>query len=218
MTCGYAQALVKCSIIMGVAALLYRAVREATRMPTKKPPFDETKTTQAAVLFLKMNNGSMNYMKLVKLLYNADREALHRWGRQITYDAPYSLKHGLVLSTILNRAKDVDPAIETAWSEHIKTQGYESTIIKDPGDGELSDAEVELLQEMFEAYRGRDQYYMRDEHHDKAKFPEWEDPGESSIPTDLGAVLAAVGFDESEREQILASLEEDEALAKYRER
>lgn len=187
-------------------------------MPTKKPPFDETKTTQAATLLLKLNDGTMPYMKLVKLLYNADREALRRWGRQITYDALYSLKHGLVLSTTLNKAKDADPAIETIWSEHIKTRGYDSMIIKDPGDGELSDAEVELLEEIFEAYRGKDQFYMRDEHHDKTKFPEWQDPGESSIATDLGAILAAVGFDKSEREQILASMEEDEAIARYRER
>lgn len=185
-------------------------------MPIKKPPFDETKTTQAAALLLKLNDGRMPYMKLVKLLYNADREALRRWGRQITNDAPFSMEHGLVLSTVLDQAEDSDPAFESIWSAHLRTSGYNTTIIEDPGDGELSDAEVELLEEMFEAYRGKDQYYMRDEHHDKTKFPEWEDPGQSSIPTGIGAILAAVGFDESEREQILASLEEDEVLARYR--
>ena len=35
---------------------------------------------------LKSRAGRMSYMKLIKLLYLADREALGRWGRSITGD------------------------------------------------------------------------------------------------------------------------------------
>ncbi len=44
----------------------------------------------------------MSYMKLIKLLYLADREALARWGRPITTDTYVAMKHGPVLSYILN--------------------------------------------------------------------------------------------------------------------
>ena len=49
--------------------------------------FNEKKATQAAARFLRLCKGCMNYMKLIKLLYIADREALLRWGRPITTDA-----------------------------------------------------------------------------------------------------------------------------------
>jgi hypothetical protein len=35
---------------------------------------NEIKTTQDAALFLKLNGGKMNYMKLIKLMYLADRD------------------------------------------------------------------------------------------------------------------------------------------------
>jgi len=38
--------------------------------------FDEAKATQAATLFLKLRGGRMHYIKLIKLLYLLDREAL----------------------------------------------------------------------------------------------------------------------------------------------
>ncbi len=36
--------------------------------------------------------GTMSYMKLIKLLYIVDRQALISWGRPITYDCYMSLK------------------------------------------------------------------------------------------------------------------------------
>ena len=42
--------------------------------------FSETKVTEAAVHLLRLRDGKMSYLKLLKLLYLADREALHRWG------------------------------------------------------------------------------------------------------------------------------------------
>ena len=44
----------------------------------------------------------MSYMKLIKLLYLADREALLRWGRPITFDAYVSMDRGPVLSSVLD--------------------------------------------------------------------------------------------------------------------
>ena len=41
-------------------------------------PFNQPKATQAAARRLKSRGGRMSYMKLIKLLYLADREALAR--------------------------------------------------------------------------------------------------------------------------------------------
>jgi hypothetical protein len=48
--------------------------------------FDERKATEATALLLSLRGGQMHYMKLIKLLYLADRRALLRWGIPITTD------------------------------------------------------------------------------------------------------------------------------------
>ena len=64
--------------------------------------FNEAKATQAAACLLKLRGGQMSYLKLVKLLYLADREALLRWDRPITTDRYVSMDNGPVLSRVLN--------------------------------------------------------------------------------------------------------------------
>jgi hypothetical protein len=48
--------------------------------------FNERRATEAAARFLKLRGGKMSYLKLIKLLYLLDREALLRWGRPVTTD------------------------------------------------------------------------------------------------------------------------------------
>src|SRR4051812_27718977 len=84
------------------------------------PRFREDKTTQAAALLLKWAGGRMNYMKLIKLLYLADRTALLRWGRPITFARPISMRHGPVLSEVLDLINEGQLAPETsAWRDTI---------------------------------------------------------------------------------------------------
>lgn len=64
--------------------------------------FNEKKATQAAALFLKKAGGSMDYMKLIKLLYLADRHALIHWERPITGGSYFLTKHGPVLNNVLD--------------------------------------------------------------------------------------------------------------------
>src|ERR1039457_6692110 len=62
--------------------------------------FNEAKATQAATQFLRLRGGRISYIKLIKLLYLADREALIRWGRPITTDCYVSMDVGPVVSRI----------------------------------------------------------------------------------------------------------------------
>src|SRR5690242_6025860 len=105
--------------------------------------FNEKKATQAAAQFLRLANGRMNYMKLIKLLYIADREALLRWGRPITTDVYFSMKHGPVLSEVLDLISEgPDPFFgETFWSRHISKEDYDVSLKADPTQDQLSEAE-----------------------------------------------------------------------------
>ena len=68
--------------------------------------FNEVKTTQAAARLLFSNGGHMEVLKLVKLLYLADRKALLRWGRPLTFDRYFSLPHGPVLGVTVDRINE----------------------------------------------------------------------------------------------------------------
>jgi len=65
--------------------------------------FDERKATQAAAYLIQKNGGSMNYMALLKLLFLADRASLLKRGHPITGDQVFSMRHGLVLTHVLDR-------------------------------------------------------------------------------------------------------------------
>ena len=68
-----------------------------------RPRFNEKKTTQLAARVLELRaTGKMHYIKLIKILYHVDREALKRWGHPLTYDYYVSMNQGPVLSNTLN--------------------------------------------------------------------------------------------------------------------
>jgi uncharacterized phage-associated protein len=166
-------------------------------------PFNERKATEAAAHLLHLRGGQMHYLKLLKLLYIADREALHRWGIPISYDNYISMDHGPVLSQTYNLIRDGGSRL---WSEHISAPfgDYEIRLIGEkPMVQKLSQAEENLLDEIFEQYGHANRWDLVDQTH---KFAEWHDPHGSSIPIDLKEILRALGEQEEEIDAIVAEL------------
>ena len=60
--------------------------------------FNERKVAQMAAFFLQQAGGTLNILKLMKLLYLSEREAMNRYGEPLSYDAMVSMPHGPVLS------------------------------------------------------------------------------------------------------------------------
>src|SRR5579864_4403328 len=82
--------------------------------------FNETKATQAAAQLLRLRGGRMSYVKLVKLLYLADREALIRWGRPITTDHYVSMDEGPVVARIYDLIRnEPSPNSVKIWGKFI---------------------------------------------------------------------------------------------------
>jgi len=180
----------------------------ATLRINRKPSFNEKKATQAAAILLKLNNGHMNYMKLIKLLYNIDREALKRWERPVTFDDFYSMPHGLVVSSTLDKAEQQNPSVKSYWDNYIITKDLEDYLVEDCGDEELSPSEINLITEMYEKYEDKNQFDMAREHHDSKLFPEYQDPGTSCIKTDYETVLKVLGFTDDQIEEFTLDIEE----------
>lgn len=170
--------------------------------------FDEIKATQAAASFLKLADGRLNYLALIKLLYQADREAIRRWGLPITTDHYVSMKHGPVTSEIYDRIKaSANPNVRpTTWSTHIRPCADPSCVElkSDPGTSELSPAEEKLIAEIFASDGQKTPFALAEECH--RSFPEWRDPGSSSTPIEIEDIVDALGLSEDEAEHVRASI------------
>jgi uncharacterized phage-associated protein len=174
-----------------------------------KLPFNEKKATEAAAYLLKLRGGTMSYMKLIKLLYLADREALLRWGRPISTDRWVSMDQGPVLSHILSLITDgTDPKSGSLWAENISEPSrYEVHLNRVIEPQELSDAEIALLEEIFGCYGKLNRWELVELTHN---LPEWTDPQGSAFPITYRDILRAEGKTESE----IAAIEDELAELK----
>ncbi len=174
--------------------------------------FSFRKTLQAAALLLKGEpGGTMNYTKLLKLLYLADRESIRECGFPITGDMAVAMKNGPVLSLTYDLIKAEGETPE--WSKHIeRCSQYDVRLVSDPGDTALSDFERKTLSELRARHAGDDfAELIRIVH----ELPEWKknDPGDGMRPIPIKDILEATGRSEwAERIQaqvnVLSSFDE----------
>jgi len=163
--------------------------------------FNEKKTTQAAALLLEMNRGSMRYMKLVKLLYFIDRKSLLDLGRPVTFDNYAALPKGPIVSQTLNLITEgVEPGQESYWYNFISEKKHFSVKLKrKPPKDELSEAEIDLIKEIFDENKHLDQWQTAKK---TEQLPEWEDPHGSSFQITYRDILMAEGRSSLEIKQI----------------
>ncbi len=189
--------------------------RHIGQLEAMQPDFREDKATQAACVLLGLNRGKMSYMKLIKLMYLADRRALLKWGRPITFDRYFSMKHGPVLSRVLDRVNEGDPPEEDSlWHQYISRRSrYEIRAkAKCPSD-RISEAEVQVLHEVYEQFGKLDKWDLVDQLHEM--LGEWQDPGDSAVPIAYRDILLAGGKSEIEVAAVARELEEVALLDQF---
>jgi uncharacterized phage-associated protein len=165
--------------------------------------FDFAKALQAAAELLRHEPGKqMSRLRLLKLLYIADREALQETGRPITCDAAVAMRHGPVLTRLYDIMKG-EHVNSPEFDRHVEQQGYQLTLVGDPGKDRLNRFEIRKLRALSERYRDMGDWDLAEETHG---FPEWKrnDPGDSSRPIPFEHVLEAVGHPPERVEAILA--------------
>jgi uncharacterized phage-associated protein len=167
--------------------------------------FQEKKTTQLAAYLIKREGGQMNYMKLIKLLYIVDRTSLMKWGYPITGDEYFSLDHGPIVSKTLNLITDEFMFVASKyWQEYIEKDGWEVKLKQETPTGQLSEANIDIANEVYKEFGRLDQWQLRDITH---KFKEWKDPKGSSIPIEYLDILCQ-NFPENEAKEIVNEIEE----------
>ena len=166
-------------------------------------PFKYEKTLQAVAYLLRREpSRQMNYMRLIKVLYMADRQSIQERGQPITGDHVVAMERGPVLSQLLDLVKGIDLRAPE-WSKYIQRQEFNVQLVTDPRNDRLSRYEIELLEKVAQQHRMRDEWAMVDLTH---TLPEWlkNNPGKSVKDIPLADILEAVG-----RSDDLETIEED---------
>jgi len=161
--------------------------------------------------FLKLGNGKINYLLLMKMLYVADRTMLLQSGNTISHDGWCSMKYGPVLSTTLNLMRG--KAEGGIWSKHLKTEDYDLLLIDDPGDDELSVAEDKVIASTYAEWGHLAPFEAARRTHDPKEFPEYTEIENGSIPIGIHEVLRLHGMNGDEIAHVLRDLEYHEKFA-----
>ena len=156
-------------------------------------PFHTLKVIQACSILLREHEGQISRLRLLKLLYIADRECMGESLRPITGDRPVAMDHGPVLTRTYSLIKSQD--IESPlWDRFIQRQGPQDLrLIESPGVEKLSQFDIEKLQSVSVRHRSMNDYDIAMETH---QFAEWQrnqpDRPRTSKPIPLDDLLAAL--------------------------
>jgi uncharacterized phage-associated protein len=168
------------------------------------------KIIQVVNYILQKYDFSLNYTKLLKLLYIADRECLDRWNFTISEDNYSAMKQGMLLSGLYDFiCAKADKLSQVKWDSYFYKNGYDlrSRYRENCSYDELSEAEKEILDEVDNKYHSDSWQYLVD--NVVHEFPEWkavEDKiGASSLRIEKEKILSALGRSEQEIKEIISS-------------
>lgn len=181
--------------------------------------FNEAKSAQMAAYFLQKGAGSMKYVKLLKLLYLADRESMRVTGDSISGDHFVSMPHGPVLSRtyeLINHS-----ASSETWDALIASDRNWKVKLRKPisrGDlDELSDRDIAILKDIHGKFGSMETWTLCDWTHEHCG--EWQDPNGSSFPIKPEEIFRAVGCSAAEAGKRAARYNErrelDRVLSRY---
>jgi uncharacterized phage-associated protein len=135
--------------------------------------FDPLRATQAAAFVVKCSGSNrMQYLKLLKILYFADRASLKEKGYPITGDQPYAMDYGPVLTRVYDYIKCNLRKGTDVWFRYFRTIGYDVECIEDPGTSRLSKYDRRIMVSVYEEHKDMDGFDMSRVSHD---FPEWRE-------------------------------------------
>lgn len=171
--------------------------------------FNEKKAAQVAAFFLfkgLQRHANITLLKLMKLMYLAERDSYKQYGEPIIGDALVSMPNGPVLSTTLDLINfGSSTNIVGGWDSLIaERSGRDMTLkradaIRSEEDlRELSDSDIEILHSIWNDFGSKSAIWLREFTHDPANCPEWEDPDGSSVPIDMDKLFLSFGLSEVE--------------------
>ena len=158
-------------------------------------PFNLDKAMAAASILLgDTEHRCMEYMRLLKLLYVADRTVLAESDGPLLGSQVVAMKNGPLHSRIFDLIKGED-SLATTWQKFFKTRDFSIHLTDSPSISSLSRFEIRKLKEVSDKYRSIGTWELVDLTHE---FAEWKqaypDPTENtSRPIEFSAIIDALG-------------------------
>ena len=174
--------------------------------------FNTKKAVQAAAALLRQEpDRRMSRLRLLKLLYIADRESIKKTGRPIIGSRFVAMDNGPLHSAVYDLIKG-QHAHEQDWSAHFRNAPrYNVELYDDPGVSELSKYELEILEKVVKDHLAMEDWDVAVSTHE---FDEWrknyEKGTSKTIPVEH--VIEAVGRGD-DKDDIIQDMKDSEAFA-----
>lgn len=157
-----------------------------------------------AYLILKSGGEKLSVLKAIKLVYLVDRESIKRFGFPVLDEKRCSMPHGPVNSMTYDYVSGVYDTEECGWSDFLRDRenhdiALASRDIDPDALDELSEADIECADAVWERFGHMTKWQLRDWTHDPRNVPEWEEPNGGSAIIPLQRILNAVGVADAEQ-------------------
>ena len=176
--------------------------------------FSERRVAQMTAYILDRAKGRMKYLKLMKLLYLADREAMKRHGHPISGDCYVSMNHGPILSNTLNLINGAVKFQEHGWDYWIADKADYAVSLRRKVSrealDELSVADLDVLRDVHVKFGKVNQWDLVKYIHRYCR--EWQDPKGSSIPIDYEEIFRALGHTPAESRKMGSRIEQERGI------
>jgi uncharacterized phage-associated protein len=156
--------------------------------------FQIGKATETACVFLERSGGQINIMKLMKLCYLLDRLSLDRRGIPVVGGDYLSMRNGPVTSELLDliNAGRLEGDVDTSWAQNISDRvNHDIKLEQKPAQVNLSDAEMELIEEVWRDHGHRDQWQLVEWCH--THCGEWTPLARGCAPIAVERIAQALG-------------------------
>ncbi len=172
---------------------------------------DAIKATEVAFQIISREGGELDKLKLIKLMYLLDREAINQRGVPIVGGNYKSFFWGPVISDVLDL---INHRNNSGWNTAISPligppdKEWNIKAVADPGRDHLSDRELNLLNSVWEKFghmTGKELSSWTHEH-----VTEWEELKSGSKPIEIEEIGRALHFSEGS----IQALTEQAASAK----
>jgi len=180
--------------------------------------YNERKAAQVAAYFVAQQGGTIPHLKLMKLMYLAERLSLQEYGDSMLNDSLVSMRYGPVLS----RTKDCmdglgDRSLPDGWDGWISDianykVGLAKADFSEEQLDEVSPSELELMDRVWDEHGGKDQWDLAEFTHQHCT--EWKTPGASPLSITYDDVLIAGGLDEDSAAELSAEIRDRQRAAK----
>ena len=171
--------------------------------------FDVQKKIHAAAILAELEGGRIDRIRLLKLLYLADRESLAERGTPIVGGRMAALDNGPLHCEIYDAIKG-ESSFSLEWGNQFHNEGH-SVVLNFIPETRLSDGDVERLKTVFERYKEIDTWSLVEKTHELSEWKAFHRLGSSRI-IPLEAILSAVGHSQEDIEELISEAESFEKI------